>query len=136
MDIYLEDESAQFRMNEIFTCGRYGYGEEFLYRYYYNLVHIYRGEQLIYRDNTRFIPSEFDMAGMGMYENNRHIDNIFLTCSQSKQTVEMLREILDQSEDVDGGVTKLASGDIAVRIFGRSAQALEKVSEKMMGLTL
>ncbi len=136
MDIYLEDESAQFRMNEIFTCGRYGYGEEFLYRYYYNLVHIYRGEQLIYRDNTRFIPSEFDMAGMGMYENNRHIDNIFLTCSQSKQTVEMLREILDQSEDVDGGVTKLASGDIAVRIFGRSAQALEKVSEKMMGVTL
>ena len=40
----------------------------FLYRYYYNLVHIYRGEQLIYRDNTRFIPSEFDIAGMGMYE--------------------------------------------------------------------
>ena len=34
MKIQLEDDKAQFFMNEILSCGRAASGEQFLYRYY------------------------------------------------------------------------------------------------------
>ena len=47
--------------------------------FYHNLVEIRRGAALIYRDNTRYDPRLFDMAGVGMYEGYTHLLNLFLT---------------------------------------------------------
>ena len=64
MDIRLEDESSRFFMSEILSCGRYARGEAFAYRFYHNLVRIYRNGKLIYRDNTRYDPVLFSMDSM------------------------------------------------------------------------
>ena len=66
MEIRLEDESSRFFMSEILSCGRYARGEAFAYRFYHNLVRIYRNGKLIYRDNTRYDPVLFSMDSMGM----------------------------------------------------------------------
>ena len=47
--------------------------ECFAYRHYYNYVEIYRGDKLIYRDNTKYIPKLFSMSSLGMYEGYTHL---------------------------------------------------------------
>ena len=45
--------------------------------------------------------------------------------------ISAVRELLDETPDVEGGVTRIASGDVAVRILGRGAEPLLKISEKI-----
>lgn len=135
MNIELEDETSQFFMNEILCCGRAATGEQFLYRRYYNQVKIYRAGQLIYRDNTRYEPKFWDMTGIGMYESYTHLANLFFTKKNDDSKMqETIWELLEQDSEVEGGVTKLASGDYVVRILGKRAQKLEQIAKKITDL--
>ncbi len=135
MKVFLEDHTSRFQMSEIFTCGRYAMGEAFAYRYYHSLVEICRGEKLIYRDNVRYEPSLFDMAGMGMYESYTHLLSMFVTCPDNPEGfLEQAREFLSGQPDLRGGITRLASGDFAVRVLGHRAQRLEECSGRLMEL--
>lgn len=44
---------------------------------------------------------------------------------------EEIWEILEQENECEGGVSRLAGGDLAVRIFGNRAQDLQKLAEKI-----
>lgn len=131
--IYLADEKACFTMSEILSCGRYAGGEFFQYRFYHNRVKIYRGETLIYLDNTRYEPKKYQMEGIGMYENYTHLANIFLTANKTPADFESrVTEYLEKESDVEGGVTRLASGDYILRIFGKRAQKLEEICKNIL----
>lgn len=144
MTIHLDDETAGFQMSEIFTCGRYIRGEKFAYKRYYNLVDIYRGDKLVYRDNTRYDPCVFQMDGMGMFEDYTHLANIFVSrpvdaASFKEQTYRLLQDYEEtprHDTKIEGCLTELSDGDYAVRIFGMRAQVLEEVKEKIMTLAL
>ena len=136
MDIYLEDATAKFQLSEIFSCGRYVRGEKFAYRHYYNLVNIHRQGRLIYRDNTRYIPSLFDMEGMGMYEGYTHQANVFISLRDDmKELTKQIHQLLSQQRDMQGDVTELSGGDIAVRAFAHRAQILERIVKAIFALT-
>ena len=133
MVIELEDATSAFQMSEIFSCGRYASGERFAYEFYHNLVEIRRGAALIYRDNTRYDPKLFDMAGVGMYEGYTHLLNLFLTRPRHPDT--FFREVRDYLlgiTDAEGGITELMDGDFAVRVFGRRAQRLEEINREIL----
>ncbi len=133
MEIQLEDHTSAFQMSEIFSCGRYASGEAFAYRFYHNLVEIRRGGRLIYRDNTRYEPARFDMAGLGMYEGYTHLLNLFLTRPESPEDYfREAREYLSSLSDAEGGITELMEGDFAVRVLGRRAQRLEEISRRLL----
>lgn len=155
MDIRLEDESANLFFVDIVTCGRATRGEEFQYRRFSSKVDVRRGEILIYRDNTRFEPGLMDMTGFGMYEDYTHVANMFMTVTDSVRRDELkekIRAILEGDRDgfgeaidigtdesvhfevIEGGVTELAYGDLAVRIFGKRAQDLQKVADRTKAL--
>ena len=135
MHIELADDSSAFQMVEIFSCGRYIRGEKFMYRYYHNFVKIYRQGKLIYRDNTRYNPAEFELAGMGMYEGFTHLANIFVTKpANAPDFAKHVYELLQHSENITGGITSLSSGDFAIRIFGHRAQVLEQLTKQIFAL--
>lgn len=139
MGIHLEDESSQFTLSEIFTAGRLGYGNErFAYTSYSNKVDIFRGDHHIYRDNTFFDPAEMDLEGMGMYEGYTHQANLFLTkrpdTSEKIAFEESVQNLLDADEKTDGAVTRLVDDDYAVRILGRHAQDLERITTEILKL--
>ena len=109
---------------------------------------IHRSGRLIYRDNTCYKPEEMPMEGIGMYEGYTHMANLFLSkiCDGYKQkgqensidsvdlNVELqdkIYTILDDDPDVDGGVTRLTSGDLVLRIFGYRAQKLQEIADKI-----
>ena len=133
MRIELEDETSRFRMCEIFSCGRSARGESFAYRFYHSLTEIYRGGPIIYRDNTRYDPALFDLAGMGMYESQTHLARLFLTRPEEPyETLRQIRAFLEEQEDVEGAATMLSQGDLAVRILGNRAQRLEDLSSHIL----
>lgn len=132
MDIHLADVSSRFFLQDIISCGRTAYDERFAYRRFSSKVWITRGEELIYRDNTRYEPDKMPMEGMGMYEGYTHMANLFLSgpCTQLQEPI---WDILEQTE-AEGGVTALTQGDLAVRIFGTRAQQLQQTAEKIRQL--
>ena len=91
-----------------------------------------------------------------MYEGYTHMANLFLSkicsrdgesCSQESGTVktadstinlelqEKIWQILDEDSEIDGGVTRLTTGDLALRIFGHRAQKLATGSGKIKKYT-
>ena len=75
------------------------------------------------------------MSGMGMYEGFTHLLNlVFFNIEKSEAWISAVRELLDETPDVEGGVTRIASGDAAVRILGRGAEPLLKISEKIQSM--
>lgn len=55
MTIHLADETSRLFLLEIISCGRNAHEERFQYRRFASKVQIFRGQKLIYRDNTSAI---------------------------------------------------------------------------------
>ena len=135
MDVHLADETSRFVFREVLTCGRLAHGEEFGYRRFQNLINISRGGTLIYRDNTLYEPEWMNMRGFGMYEGFSHLANLIL-CNEPRDDAWMLtvRSMLDENGQMEGGVTRMASGDIVVRILGRTGDQLTKMMDRILDL--
>ena len=164
MTIHLEDETSKLFLLEILSCGRNAHEERFQYRRFSSKVLLYRGEKLIYRDNTRYEPDKMPMEGIGLYEGYTHMANLFLsklcnrdnvdggketnidgmdikkqmnssgtgrTSDRTAELQEKIWQILDEDSEIDGGVTRLTTGDLALRIFGHRAQKLQQIAEKI-----
>ncbi len=137
----LQDETSAFIMSEILSCGRVAMGEEFAYRRYYSLTQVRRAGKLIYRDNTRYEPDLYPMDGLGMYEGYTHLLNMFATRPRDGESFfDTVAALLSEEEEksttneddaVEGGITRTKSGDFAVRLFGKRAQRLEDISQKI-----
>lgn len=141
MEIHLEDVTSKLFLLDILSCGRAISGERFAYRRFGSKVEIYRGEKLVYRDNTCYEPEKMPMESLGIYEGYSHMANIFLSGCVDKagafdggktgELQEKIWGILEENPDCDGGVSQLASGDLAVRVFGNRAQILQGIAEKI-----
>lgn len=164
MTIHLEDETSKLFLLETISCGRNAHEERFQYRRFSSKVLLYRGEKLIYRDNTRYEPDKMPMEGIGLYEGYTHMANLFLsklcnrdnvdggketnidgmdikkqmnssgtgrTSDRTAELQEKIWQILDEDSEIDGGVTRLTTGDLALRIFGHRAQKLQQIAEKI-----
>lgn len=164
MTIHLEDETSKLFLLEIISCGRNAHEERFQYRRFSSKVLLYRGEKMIYRDNTRYEPDKMPMEGIGLYEGYTHMANLFLsklcnrdnvdggketnidgmdikkqmnssgtgrTSDRTAELQEKIWQILDEDSEIDGGVTRLTTGDLALRIFGHRAQKLQQIAEKI-----
>ena len=137
LDIRLEDPTSRLLFQEILSCGRAARGEAFAYRFYHNRVTVYQKDTLVYLDNTRYEPSLFEMDGMGMYEGFTHLLNlVFFNIEKSENWMGQVRALLDEREDLEGGATRTAGGDAVVRILGRSAESLLKVSEEIQKIAV
>lgn len=133
--IELEDMSSRFHMCEIFSCGRVARQEFFACRFYHSLTQIYRGGKIIYRDNTRYDPSVFDLSGLGMYESFTHLASLFLSRPEHPaETLTHIRRFLATQTDVEGAATMLSDGDLAVRILGHRAQRLEEIANRILAM--
>ena len=63
MTIHLADETSRLFLLEIISCGRNAHEERFQYRRFASKVQIFRGQKLIYRDNTCYLPDQIHAYG-------------------------------------------------------------------------
>lgn len=133
LDVRLADETSKFVLQEVLSCGRVAHGEKFGYRRYQNRVSIYQGGKIAYRDNTLYEPSKVDMESFGMYEGFTHLANLVI-CNDPKSDDWFMqaRALMDHIPDLEGGVTRTASGYTAVKILGKSGQQLTDVMKQIL----
>jgi urease accessory protein len=129
--IRLHDKTSRLFFSEILTCGRYARQELFAYRYFKNVVDIYRENQLIYRDNCRYAPQAGQMDGIGMYESYYHLANIFMTGMKERDSFTAIVYDLLECSGLEGGLTRLWDGDYSMRIMSKKAQQLEELTTKI-----
>lgn len=136
VNVHLKDSSSRFIMKEIITGGRCLRGEKFEYKFYHNLVSIYVGDEILYRDNTRFEPSQMDLMGLGMHEGYTHLGSLILIHEhRSKEWIASVHELLNQDEQIEGGITTIDNKAIVIRVLGHQGEHLERVLDQIMSLT-
>ena len=135
--ITLQDDSAKLVYEEILCSGRVACGESFDYRYFNNIVSVRKAGKLIYRDNTQYRPDEFDMEGIGMFEGYTHLANqVHFNMNRSDDWIAEVENMIKDAPDMDGGCTRLSTGDVVVRFFGKSADPMEKLLKAIEALNI
>lgn len=134
VNVRLANTTSRFVMKEILTAGRCARGELFEYRYYHNMINLYRGEQLLYRDNTKYDPSKMELDSLGLYEGYTHLGTLLVFhCNKDSEWVAAARDVLASKEKICGGVTKIDTDCYVVRVLGIGGEQLEKVLDEVMG---
>ena len=135
VDVELADETSKFVFTEVLTCGRMAHGEAFRYRRFQNRITIRQAGRIIYRDNTCYEPAQTDMTGFGMYEGFNHLANLVI-CNEPRSDawIAAARESIDETERMEGGVTRTTQGHIVARILGMSGQKLTDKMNELLAL--
>lgn len=135
MKISLEDNTSKLLLTEIISCGRSAMGEKFLYNQYNSYIEVRKSNKLIYRDNTMYNPALFNMSSIGMFEGYTHLANILIcNCDEDDSFIDSARDLIDESDEVQGGVSKLQSNDITIKILGKTSQNLMNICDKIIKL--
>lgn len=131
-EIELEDESAKLIFIEVLSCGRAARGERFQYRYYHNLVTAKQEGHYIYRDNTIYAPERFKMEEIGMYEGYTHLASMLICNYEVGDAVlSQMMGFLDETEEIEGAVTRSNHKDLVIRILGKSGQKLTDICKQL-----
>lgn len=152
-EVDLADETSTLVYEEVLSCGRAARGERFEYRSYANHVVVRVGGAPVYLDNAVYVPGEMPMEGLGLFEGFSHVANLVVVGAGVGEDAllaarDYLREqtgvigaaagspvgAAEGSEAVAGGITRLGSGDVAVRLLGHRAQRLGDVLARVREL--
>lgn len=135
----LSDSSSRLVLRECLSCGRVASGERFAFRSFANLIAVRRGGVLAFRDNAVFRPDPARpgfLDGPGMFEGFSHAASL-LVFGFPGASAEAAREALRAASDAvragsgeaEFGATMTASGDLVVRLLGRSAERLTELMD-------
>ena len=121
-EIYLE-KGARFAMQDILACGRKAMGERFDFRKYHSRTVVYEDDKPVFADNTRLVPEEFRINGIGYFEGYTH---------QGMAYFYGWKEILLHERDtLLSAVTRAVEGQ-TVRILGSSSEEIESYIREMI----
>lgn len=161
-DIELAGPSARLAYEEVLCCGRVARGERFGYRRFRNHVRIDVAGVPAYVDNALYVPrglpaqglAPMPMEALGLYEGLSHVGNLVLVnVGVDEERFCEARDYLRGqtgvigaaagtepvgasrgSEAVAGGITRLGTGDVAVRLLGHRAQRVTDVLACVRGI--
>ncbi len=152
-EVRLGGPCARLVYEEVLSCGRAARGERFGYRGFRNRVRVDVAGTPVYLDNALYDPQAMPMEDFGFYEGFSHLGNLVLVnCGVGEAAFSAVRDYLRDetgvigaaagspvgaatgSDAISGGVTRLDSGDVCVRLLGHRAQRLGDVFKKVRGL--
>lgn len=135
LKVHLEDTSSKFILKEILSAGRCARGERFEYRYYHNQINVYESDTLIYADNTRLEPKHMALTSIGMYEHYTHLGTLLMFhISKDHTWFNAVRDLLETTPDLEGGVTITHHAAIIIRILGNQSEKINRIMDEILAL--
>ncbi|MBR5966270.1 MAG: urease accessory protein UreD [Treponema sp.] len=144
--IHLSDKSSRLLYQDILCAGRVASGEFFDYRFYRNLIEIWRGEKLVFRDNAFFEGSDGGkkpaakelLQSPSVFGGFTHSGTLLLfgfglSVSDARKILGLEEKLL-YSETIPAKIVEASqteSGDIAIRALANCAETIQKEFEKI-----
>lgn len=145
-EIHLKDKSSRLLYQDILCAGRVASGEVFDYRAYRNLIEIWRGEKLVFRDNAFFEGSDGGknlaakklLQSPSVFGGFTHSGTLLLfgfgLGAFEARKILGLEEKLLYMETFPANIVEASqteSGDIAIRALANCAETIQKEFEKI-----
>ena len=135
IEAHLEETSSKFIYKEILSAGRCARDEKFAYHFYHNHIQVYLKDQLVYVDNTRLEPSQMPPDALGLFENYTHLGTLLLfNVPASEAWLQKVRELLNDAEGIEGGITITQTQGIVIRMLGLGSEKISHIMDKILAL--
>ena len=131
-DIYLEDGSTLIYSDGI-TSGWSPDGKLFQYKSARIRTNLYLEEELIYLDNLKITPSEYEVQSFGILEGYKNFGTMLVIDKRvNKELIKKLREeTKDLNLDVKFGISLLEKNGFIIRVLGNLTQDIQRVINKV-----
>ena len=131
-DIYLEEGSTLIYSDGI-TAGWSPDGKLFQYKSARIKTNLYLEGELIYLDNLKIIPSEYEVQSFGILEGYKNFGTMLVIDKRvNKELIKKLREETKNLDlDVKFGISLLEKDGFIIRILGNLTQDIQKVINKV-----
>jgi urease accessory protein len=140
--IDLTGSGAVLVYSDILCAGRVSRNELFCFRRYHHLLEIFCGGRLLFRENTDFRPVfGRPLGGSGFFEGRTHLLTMVL-CNIKTGPENIHAELEGADDSIAAAGTALPEtaqgqdalcGNYLVKAVGHSAEALEKLRERILG---
>jgi urease accessory protein len=129
-------ENCRLLWGEIITCGRKLSGEIFRCTHFQNIIEVYRGNKLLFKDVTVLQPQIVPAGSMGQWEEYTHQASLFWHDESQDMTAmaDLLHEWLSAEKNIAAGVSRTASGALLLRILGQGGEQLYELFKKIATL--
>lgn len=121
-------EDCELLLSEIITCGRKHHGEQFAFNRFHNLFEVYHKNRLVFKDNILLQPGVNPLQAMGMLENYTHQGTLVYSATSGSavlpELIGRIHELLEQEDDMLGGVSALQHKGFVVRALGHGGEQL------------
>jgi urease accessory protein len=71
-------DSSKLLLCDAVCCGRAGMGERFMFDCYMSRTAVYVEDKLVFLDNARLAPNEYNPAGLGFFEGYTHMGFVYV----------------------------------------------------------
>ncbi len=121
------EKGSELLWTDIFTAGRVGMGERFLFRHYENLLRVFYDGELIWHDRTLLKPTELAMENCYFYRDYTHQGSCFYCGSEAAEERILNMDFSDPRYGrIYAGVTRARRG-VCVRVLATQAQDIEEL---------
>ena len=131
-DIYLEEGTTLIYSDGI-TAGWSPDGKLFQYKNARIKTNVYLNGELIYLDNLKIIPDEYEVQSFGILEGYKNFGTMLVIDKRiEKELIKKLREETKNLDlDVKFGISLLEKDGFIIRILGNLTQDIQKVINKV-----
>ena len=131
-DIYLEEGTTLIYSDGI-TAGWSPDGKLFQYKNARIKTNVYLNGELIYLDNLKIIPDEYEVQSFGILEGYKNFGTMLVIDKRiGKELIKKLREETKSLDlDVKFGISLLEKDGFIIRILGNLTQDIQKVINKV-----
>ena len=131
-DIYLNEESSLIYSDGI-TAGWSPDGKLFQYTSARLKTNIYLDGELIYLDNLKITPKDYDVQSFGILEGYKNFGTMIVIDKRiDKELIKRLREETRKLDlDVKFGISLLEKNGFVVRVLGNLTQDIQKVINRV-----
>ena len=131
-DIYLEEGTTLIYSDGI-TAGWSPDGKLFQYKNARIKTNVYLNGELIYLDNLKIIPDEYEVQSFGILEGYKNFGTMLVIDKRiGKELIKKLREETKNLDlDVKFGISLLEKDGFIIRILGNLTQDIQKVINKV-----
>lgn len=129
-------EGATLLMGEIVCAGRVGRGEAFEFHALQSRLRVRREGRLIFLNQTGLRPANFDPKRIGAWKGFTHQGHFCVfSLDANASMLDILRPLLETSNRVWSGASRLEEGGVFVSLLGHRACDLQEITQQLREAT-